>query len=584
MANRLVKLVDYEYLPAIREVIARPAYCTTVTIRVPVTVYSAAPDPGTIPINTGVGYGYPVTTYKTVRRTVCYPAVEGVEGREAQRIHHTVVGWDAGARSVGQYIGDFYLAFDFNEDGSGMLCGLTPVGTPVGEYNAIRYGLLLSDGMLSVVESGVTVASTPFVPQTRPSIYRVGGVVTYRAGDWSYTSPRRTEAPLAVNACLYVSGDFIDNPEVVPVHRLQADSAWGWVSWDTAFNIRATAPWGWGGAATMGDGFAHISVDFDLVASQEAQGTARLDVGGVGILANDAPRISTSGVSHQLPVGIAGQGTSVSVGSAHIDGGGAIVLAADYSYGGADLIAASVDIVGLSYDEFPGTGIGSDLMAVADAYVMDPVVYAWLDNTLTVGSSIDVLVALDAALVEYLIHDDDVSATMVMSALLASNLKFSDNVGAVRAAVLQYTTNLLTGGVGRYEGFDFSGFVRVGMDTYGWKRDGLYRLGYAEDTGEQIQAMIEFAAEDFDTTTRKSIRALFFGVDTDGALYARLVDDNDCDATYRVIPHGDTQRANPAQRPTSRFWRLRLEIVDATFADLDNVEWKAATTGRRTRS
>src|SRR5690606_9212591 len=159
-------------------------------------------------------------------------------------------------------------------------------------------------------------------------------------------------------------------------------------------------------------------------------------------------------------------------------------------------------------------------LGVGDWYMTDPVLYAALNDTLDIGDTIDLLLALDAGLVEYLIADGEVDATQVLQALLASGIQFTDNINSVRSAVLQYATNLRTGAVGRYEGFDFLGFSKVGMQTFGWKRDGLYRLGYAEDTGEEIQAMIDFAAEDFDTTHRKSIRALFFGVDTDGALYA----------------------------------------------------------------
>lgn len=609
MTNRLVKRAEYEYLPAIPEVVARPAYCAKEALRYEViATYGDASsqleltgwevhetDPG---VNMGVpshlvihnyknhdsAVWYPYVVYRTVYHVVCYPAIEAVPGRDAQFVYDSSLGWQAGARSIDIFAGDVYLTFDVNPDGVGMLCGISPAGSPTADYNAISHGIQMTGDTISIVESGVVLASVPYEHTDRLAVHRVAGRVTYHVGSWRYESPNRISGAILVSACLYAPGDYIDNPRVGSIHTISAESDWGWLDVDTAFALSARSDWGWRAEASIGDGFVHVDIPLDMGASQYPQGYGVLDVGGVGVNANDIPTIAVSGVQPAFPVMLVSQGNSVVVGGVVFDIGEVKSKSSDYLYGEAVFEASTVVVSAVAYDEAPGSGQYADRVLVRDTYTTDPVLYALINETISVGDTIDVLLAMDAGLVEYLIPTDTVTANMLMVAVLSSNLHFSDNTHANRAAVLQYATNLLTGAVGRYEGFDFRGFVKSGMQTFGWKRDGLYRLGYAEDTGEEIQAMIDFAAEDFDTTHRKSIRALFFGVDTDGALYARLVDDNDCAATYRVIPHGDTQRANPAQRPTSRFWRLRLEIVDATFADLDNVEWKAATTGRRTRS
>lgn len=595
MANRLVKLARVDYTPAVLAVPPTPAYCTTRTERraissggsMTLTIYNSGPNQVSQPSSVWVyeSRGSGTTSYQNVRTQVCYPAIPGTPGIPAQAQETVEIGWDAGAHSIHAFSGDFRFEFDIGQDSSGVLCGLAPAGIPSAEYNTIRYGLRQVGDQLTVVELGRMVVEAPtYTPGQRLVIQRLGGVVTYRVGDWTYESPLRSVNSLGVYACLYVTGDFVDNPAVHRLFSFGVDTAWGWIDHDTESAVAVRAPWGWSGEASIGEGETYVTVPVTVWANETAVGEARLDVGGVTLAANDNIRLDITGIIHHIPMNMSSVGLSINSGEVDWDAGGALVKASDYMHGEVVYEAATVEVYAVAYDEAPGTGLASELLAMADIYTVDPVLYAVLYEGLSVGEHLDVFLAIDASLIDYLVPSDRYDAAAILVALLRSSLHISDDIHRAKAEMLQYATNLATGAVGRYDGFGFSGFTRVGMHTYGWKRDGLYRIVDAEDSGECIQALVDFAAEDFDTTNRKSIRALFFGADTDGALYARLVDDNDRDTTYRVIPHGDTQRANPAQRPTSRFWRLRLEIVDATFADLDNVEWKAATTGRRTRS
>lgn len=608
MANRLIKLAQVVYMPAVQAVIARPARCLVETVRRPVTtwvdVYS--PEPGWVPtqyapadpdhpevgsslqpvkwvMGTVTTHRKLVTLYETVSQTVCYPAINGRDGRDAGAAT-APPGWDSGARSIDAYSGDVYFSFAFNPEGVGVVCGLTPVGMPVDEYGAVSHGFLLDNGVVSVVESGAVRVSWAFDPDLRPIIRRVGTQVAYSYGGWYHESDVLLSGVVVAQACMYTAGDYVSSPVVAPIRQLQVYSDWDWMDRSSANRVTTRVGWGWASSATIGDGYVELTLELQGRISDYDYSEIVADVGGVNARMSGNPIISTTGVQVVVPMDLYAQAIYIGGGEVVVDAGGVIGRISDYEYNEVVYEAVDVRLFAFEFAEPPGTGTEADLLTVVDTYTTDPVVYAVLHDMLLLGDTLEVLIALDASLVDYLNVADTANASMVLVALLASNLQITDNASLVRSTLLQYTTNVLTGAVGRYEGFDFSGFVRCGVDTYGWKRDGLYRMAYAEDTGEEIQAMIDFAAEDFDTTHRKSVRALFFGVDTDGALYARLVDDNDCDATYRVIPHGDTQRANPAQRPTSRFWRLRLEIVDATFADLDNVEWKAATTGRRTRS
>lgn len=224
----------------------------------------------------------------------------------------------------------------------------------------------------------------------------------------------------------------------------------------------------------------------------------------------------------------------------------------------------------------------TNTLEFSDSYFYDPEVYAGLTEVLTFSSVIDGNTFIDAGLMEFLTALDGISPQMTVVTMLENLLTISDTASANSQQLLQYATNLVTGAVGRYNGFDFLGFCRVGMDTYGYKADGLYKVETGDDDGLPISALIDFAGEGLAGTQHSRVTALFFGLSTDGQVFARLTDDRDREVTYHVKRRDIEYRTNPFQGISSRFWRLRLEIVDATDALLDNVEWVAGSTNRRT--
>lgn len=75
---------------------------------------------------------------------------------------------------------------------------------------------------------------------------------------------------------------------------------------------------------------------------------------------------------------------------------------------------------------------------------------------------------------------------------------------------------------------------------------------------------------------------VFLGLSTYGQVFLRMTDDQNREVTYRAVQRGSEYRSNLQRGLSSRFWRMRLELVDASYADLDNVEWVTGATGRRT--
>lgn len=516
--------------------------------------------------------------------TICYPAIPAVPGVDATFNTSANLGWNAGAASIRALSGDAVAEFSFGVGNVGSLAGFAPAGSPSGAFNAISHGLLYSGDTVVVVENGVTTVDSGVIPtsSTRVSISRSGGVVRYKIGGWTHTSTLVSRGDIQLYAALYAAGDYIDNPTFVGAQSLAADSAWGWSDDVTRRSLRARSAWGWGATISINDGMVNTAIGLDVLASDYAVGALSGEVADVVLSAQAGfSAVEASGISFVMDMAGSAVASSI-IGGDVLDELPLYAIGAEDEYGDCAGEVADIDVLAVDTGEAPGTGSYTEGLYLRDRYAADPVVYALLADNMSVGDLIEVLIALDASLLDTLVVLDETDATSVLYALISSGIQFTDDAGATKAALLQYATNLLTGAVTRYDGFEFSGFCSAGMDTYGWKADGLYKIGAESDNGARIAAMVDFSASDFGTTQRKRVDSVFFGIDTDGSLFAKVVDDNDTATTYRVLPRGSESRANLRRGNSSRFWRLQLQIVDATYADLDNVEWVVGSTGRRT--
>lgn len=232
----------------------------------------------------------------------------------------------------------------------------------------------------------------------------------------------------------------------------------------------------------------------------------------------------------------------------------------------------------------PGDPYTADIqsrMLFASTFSSDDVLYAETTATLGLQFSFVTETTYSALIQASLSIAGSFEAGADITAEFSSSVRFTDAATAAAQALLQYATNLQTGAVGRYEGFDFSGFCNVGMVSYGWKSDGLYVIGGDTDQGTPMQAAVDFPAEDLNTGVHKRLTSIYLGLATDGQVFLRMVDDNERQVTYRALPRSNEYRADIQKKASSRYWRLRLELVDPTYATLDTVEWWLNTTGRR---
>jgi hypothetical protein len=491
--------------------------------------------------------------------TTCYPAQKAIAGVEAVENTNNYIGWNSGARSFSTATGDFSLSFTFPPVPSGgVICGIAPSNASIGSFSAIEHGLYSSGALIKFYELGVerhtfsaSTASSPLV-----SIQRVKGVVTAVVGGESYRSNSKSNGDKSATAALYAAGDYVDNPVL---SKLSSGSSFGDLSLGTANGKQA--------AITSRDSTLLFGSAFGKNGDQATIPVIGLD--GIVTVFDMAVGAQDHGIANDNGV----NGAEIPFG----------VNASEEFYSGIRFILDEPEATAYDTDQLLEASILEGILQDG-GFDFDPIIFATITETLQMGAVFDVMIAIDAKLLEVLALPSFADANMVLEAVLSSGISISDYSSQARNEALQYATNIATGAVTRYSGFGFNSFCRVGTELWATRPDGLYKIGGDTDNGQLLSYLIDFAADDQGNPRTKRLENIFFGISTDGRTYARLKDDFGREQTYRLIQRDSSEaRINTAKGASSRFWQLRLEGEEASYAEIDNIEWVAATGARRTK-
>lgn len=214
----------------------------------------------------------------------------------------------------------------------------------------------------------------------------------------------------------------------------------------------------------------------------------------------------------------------------------------------------------------------------------EPVVLASIYGDLDLGFDASVAAILDATAYSELALDPDITFEEFISLAIESGISLATAGSGVPSGeydptTMQYVFNALTGAVTRYQGFEFDSFAQIDGVTYGAAADGLHEINYF-GTGE-LNALVDFGATAFGVGTKKNIETMFIGMATDGTVYAKLSADLGEERVYRVLQRYPTMKVRPGRGITAREWTVRLEVVDATSAVLDDVTFVVGASTRR---
>lgn len=639
MANKLVRLVTKQYIPGTPAVPPKPARCYTVPVSASRTGSVGGAQSTFIPVseiegNTGISYsGFLTPVYRTVivngvpqqeiigynalrfgpaqaslpsfsspEQTICEPAVPGVEGVPAQVLEQNAgPDWRASARSVEIRSGDVTASFDVNTKPR-MIVGFATRDTGSNQSD-IKMGVAFASAgaatqVLPVI-NGVQQASVAnFSSGDRVSLTRAQGRFFIQLGSTTvYTGAAPTEDDVFLDAMLYTSNDFVDDPAfsdptTTPVSG-SVGFAMGILNSGIVMNVSFTQ--------VMRTGVYYVGVNPPADVGTDLSG-ASVAVGPLSVFAADRPYGAVSTTLSPLMVEAAGGLVTQSVQGADLvinglqaygtmlTGGTATVavelqsfkmFAADRVYAQGIVSLKSLRVYADDGFGVPGYyGHNEVLNMTADIYP-DPSIFASIYGELELEPTMSLGTLVSGTVMEGLLLDPSLSAADFLNALIESGITLTSATQIPDPTVAQYAFNALTGAATRYNGFDFTQFTRVGGVTYAIKPDGLYRLRPGDDGGELRSALVDFGAMSFGVQQRKHIETMYLGLSTDGTVYAKLQADTGDEKVYRVIQREPTMRVRTGRGITAREWSLKLEVVDASRVDLDNVEFVVGASVRR---
>lgn len=557
---------------------------------------------GTIAFRSGNSVGLVGGTVSSMVTVPGSPAIPGTPAVAAQTVVVGANGWAAGGRTLQRMDGNGALTLRFTTVVA-ALAGLARPGSSYG-FGVPLFAWYRHGSVAEVVESGRTVYSQP-APSGSPvyTVARMGGQIEYRIdGALVYTSEAYDSAPLVGYGTPYAVGDSvlatIESANAIQGSLPALVGRLGTLSNRIQGAIPALA------GAIVSTNAGRIAGTLPAIAGRLGNWSGIR--GSIPALTGELrgePSFVVNSVYAVLPP-ISGFLTGIQGVSGRISGQLPVLRAAIWSEAGGGRIRGTLPLVRGSLIE-SAPPIVPEVLPIGDFAILESALLLVTLDGLDVSSSATLTLILELSTVDGLELSDLAGVGSLVELLTMDGVRVSggirvaggsfvggsvdqpssDGIAAIlRGEALQYAVNLATGALSTYTGFDFAGFVRVDGATYGWRKDGLYRIGEATDSGSMIQALVDFGASDMGTAQAKRISMAWLGLRTDGGVYLRMRADSGTEYVYRAKEARDTYRAALAKGVTGRQWNMQLVLEDASYAALDSIEVEIATTQRRFNS
>lgn len=674
MVSRLQKQPVLTYVPAIKPVAAREAYCETRTVFTGYQTLTSGGGSTYVPIDSGrveltgnsqivyrqiynpltnqydnVAVGYlvmsPVTsrrvpTYRTIRE--CYPAQEEVIGQPGRIDVHENNGWNGGARSIAQVPVGAYFQLSLSDNPYGVVVGLSD-GQFDHSYGHASHALVARPTGITPIEYGVDVGPEHPLGKVVRIIRLPNGVRMLVDGQIVHESANPVRGNAYGDVTLYSTADFVEEPQIGAYYEtggtadLELAATFAEVAGGVAAMTLETEALALLNGHALTGGVASMQLRSQGVAHGRyaVSGAAELQQGSdlAGFVYVDAAGVISSGVDYgRGALGAAGKGMMGISGTAKPMFGRGVFPPAQSTgrlnrqealpWQGVGIFppgigrgklkvvrkmhgAGAVGAVGKGSEQFLMGGSAPDasvyravnwwsympswmldvgqMVGAIDSIVLQGGALFVIAESLQVGETIDLFMVVNFEIAEFVGASTDASLAFIVQMAIEERVRLSSAAADARREALQYAVNAVTGALSTYRNFGFKQFARMGGDTYAITDAGLYRLGGDGDDGETLDAFIDFGASDFGTSRSKRVSSVYAGIATDGAVYLRVSGDDGVEQVYRAVGDGVERRAKTAKGLTARHWRVRLELVDASYAELDNIEIELGVSQRRLR-
>lgn len=650
MANRLIKETQTKYTPGVAGVPATPARCYYVTetqyditgaLELYNKIYQQIVVGGSASniqnqLNSLDGLFF-FGTYpsKEVEVYKCDPAIPGTSGTPPKISYDPQIGWNAGGSSIDTIPANSqgYAEFEVGPTTIGAFVGFSNYDEGVSPGDQ-THSFYIHRGVVDIYERGVFKFTTSIDITARPRLRLTRGLdgsVIYMAnGVPVYSSTLKNTGVLRLDASLYTSNDYVDNPELgvsrsasgsIPyAYRSTIDSrprgktlmgltntgnpivdgvryARGVGLFDFAgsaaphveqFGVGTTLM-GLTNTATRGDtGVDGIAPQFGLFASDRPLCQMVGHYGGYQLEATMSDfTLTTSGMYGVVPQVI----------SSALLITGEVMTMTDAPVPSFDLFAADRPMaqmvgvwggitVGTSYA--PPYGPGSvnliEGMILSDSWKADKTFSGTFASVLSIATEFEGAVLLDADFQSGLLILTSMQSSVDLEGMFTSELILSTQSNTNRQRGLQYSVNAVTNAISCYNDFDFVKFITTPTGVYGVKEDGVYLIteGVGND-GMSMEAILDMGEQNLGTSHPKYIAQAFAGIYTDGRVFLKLTDDDGCEFIYEVVGDDPVRWATIARGVKSKDWRIQLQVIDATTVELDNIEFDIGISSRRTR-
>jgi hypothetical protein len=221
------------------------------------------------------------------------------------------------------------------------------------------------------------------------------------------------------------------------------------------------------------------------------------------------------------------------------------------------------------------------LVSADDAQLETALLLLAIDSLDVASSAAELIVVLELTALDELSLGDQATFGQIVELLAREQIMVNSSAFAAQRQALQYAVNAASGALTTYQGFDFQGYTTGRDATYAWKADGLYRIGAGTDNGELVSALLDFGTTDYGNSQIKRSDMAYIGVRTDGQCFLRVQADAGPDRIYRVQGESNVRRAQLAKGVAGRYWSVKLELTDVSFAEVDAIELAIGTTQRR---
>lgn len=483
------------------------------------------------------------------------------------------LGWNAGARSIAWLEGSGYFTFTAPLTAVGIVVGFNGEDSDAG-YANIEHGFRFSGSTIRVYEMGVQKLSIgPWTLGQTFKIERQGSLVRYYQGSTLvYTSTLPSTGPVFIDTSFYSSGDYIDNPALVPTSGAEMSLV--------PITGSAAKPMEFKPLTLLAGTMPRVLMTFQPLAMMASDRPYAAVIGNLSPLRitarseEAAPAYALCSMSFSQLTG-AGLCLTGEIGQVVAALKPMVMMASDRPYGDGRATLQPLRVYSSSYEGNLNASLGGVARAFAPL-TAEVLIVVVMDANFAVTSVLATQLVMNADVPSDASVSDTMAIQQVLEAAVPSFMTMDAYVPAYDGTSVNDSTgdtawvvNWDSQASAKYENYNFTSFAKIGQYHYGVKPDGIYLLEGDDDEGSPIHASVSFGKLDFGSMFKKRVPYAYMGVSSTGQMFLKVTANNET-YTYAARRADDDLRAQRVDlgRGLSATY-LEFELYNSNGADFE---------------